>query len=121
MGLPDVSEPPWGFVQWVVTGLSTLTVSAAAFIWRLMARLERMSLAIAHQRKDFDANKQASEVSFIRLSETLMQMHDDHYRLRETIGGLPTRGDLRDVEERIGERIETLAARFDRALEKRGI
>jgi hypothetical protein len=28
---------------------------------------------------------------------------------------------LRDVEERIGERIEALAARFDRALEKRGI
>ena len=121
MGLPNVNEPPWGFVEWLITGLTTLAVSAAAFIWRLMARLERMSLAIARQRADFDANKQASEASFIRLAETLAQMHDDHYRLRETIGGLPNRGDLRDLEKRIGERIETLAARFDRALEKHGI
>lgn len=121
MGLPDVSEPPWGFVEWAVAGLSTLAASAAAFVWRLMTRLERMSIAIDHQRVDFDANKQASAASLVRLSETLTQMHDDHYRLRETIGGLPSRADLRDLEDHIGERIEVLAARFDRALEKRGI
>ncbi len=44
-----------------------------------------------------------------------------HYRLRETISALPSRGDLRDLEVHIGERIETLAARFDRAIENRGI
>jgi hypothetical protein len=86
-----------------------------------MARLERMSLAIAHQRTDFDAHKQATESAFIRLMEGLAQLQDDHYRLRETIGGLPSRSDLRDVEDHIGERIETLAARVDRALEKRGV
>ena len=117
MSLPVVGEPPWGFVEWVVTGLSTVAVSAVAFVWRLIARLERMSSAIDRQRVDFDADKQAS----VRLWETLAQMNDDHYRLRETIGGLPNRGELRDVEERIGERIEALAARFDRALEKRGL
>jgi hypothetical protein len=121
MDLPAVGEAPWGFVEWVVTGFSTLAVSAAAFIWRLMARLERMSISIDHQRADVDANKQASEASFVRLSERLAQMHDDHYRLRETIGALPSRGDLRDLEDHIGERIEALAARFDRAIETRGI
>jgi hypothetical protein len=48
-------------------------------------------------------------------------MHDDYYRLRETLGGLPNRADLRDLEDHIGERIDALAARFDRALEKREI
>jgi hypothetical protein len=121
MDLPDVSDPPWGFVEWVVTGLSTFAISAGAFIWRLMARLERMSLAAHHQRVDFDANKQATDAALLRLAETLAQMHDEHYRLRETIGGLPGRTDLRDLEDHIGERIDALAARFDRALEKRGI
>lgn len=121
MGLPAISEPPWGFVEWFVTGISTLAVSAAAFVWRLMARLERMSISIEHQRVDFDTNKEASEAAFIRLSERLAQIHEDHYRLRETISALPSRGDLRDLQDHIGERIETLAARFDRAIETRGL
>ena len=78
-----------------------------------------MSISIIHQRADFDANKQVSETSFVKLSDRLEQMHDDHHRLRETIGGLPSRSDLRDMEDRLGARIETLAARFDRALETR--
>jgi hypothetical protein len=118
---PIPSEAPWTFIEWIATGLSTLVVSAAAFIWRLMSRLERMSVLIIHQRADFEANKQANETSFAKLSERLEQMHDDHYRLRETIGALPGRGDLRDLEDHIGERIEKLAARFDRTLETRGI
>jgi hypothetical protein len=44
-------------------------------------------------------------------------LHDEHYRLRETIGALPTRSDLRDLDERIGERLDVLAARLDRFLE----
>ncbi len=46
-------------------------------------------------------------------------LHDDHYRLRETIGALPTRGDIHDLEVRLGERMDALAARFDRALDQR--
>jgi hypothetical protein len=116
MSLPEVSEPPWGFVQWVVTGLSTLALSAAAFIWRLMARLERMSLAIAQQRGDIDAHK----VVFVRIGETIAQMSSEYFQLREIISGLPNRSDLRELEDHIGERIEALVARLDRALEKRG-
>ncbi len=121
MGLPAVSEPPWGFVEWLVTGISTLAISAAAFVWRLMARIERMSISIDRQRVDFDADKEASEASFLRLSERLAQIHDDYYRLRETIGALPSRADLRDLGDHIDERIEALAARFDRAIGPRGI
>jgi len=119
MSLPAVGEPPWGFVEWALTGLTTLAASAAAFVWRLMARLERMASAIDRQRADFDADRQAGETALIRLSAVLAQLHEDHCRLRETIGALPTRGDLRDIEDRLGERIDKFAARFDRALDKR--
>jgi hypothetical protein len=116
MSLPEVSEPPWGFVQWIITGLSTLALSVAAFIWRLMARLERMSLAIAQQRADIEAHR----IVFARIGETIAQMNSEYFQLREIISGLPNRSDLRDLEDHIGERIETLVARLDRALEKRG-
>jgi hypothetical protein len=91
-------------------------LSVAAFIWRLMARLERMSLAIAQQRADIEAHK----VVFVRIGEAMAQMNSEYFQLREIISSLPNRSDLRDLEDHIGERIETLAARLDRALEKRG-
>ena len=115
MSLPEV-EPPWGFFQWVITALATLVVSSAAFIWRLMARLERMSLAIAQQRADIEAHR----IVFARIGETIAQMNSEYFQPREIISGLPNRSDLRDLEDHIGERIETLVARLDRALEKRG-
>lgn len=121
MELPVIGEAPWGFVECVVTGLSTLAVSGVAFIWRLMVRLERMSISVDRQRGDLDGNIRAGEVSFARLSERLTQMHDDHCRLREAIGALPSRVDLRDLEDRIEQRIEALAARFDRSIEVRNI
>jgi hypothetical protein len=117
MSLPEVTEPPpWSFFQWAITALSTMALGAAAFIWRLMARLERMSLSIAQQRADLDAHK----VLFIRIGETITQMNTEYFQLREIISGLPNRSDLGELEDHIGERIETLVARLDRALEKRG-
>jgi hypothetical protein len=93
-----------------------LRLSVAAFIWRLMARLERMSLAIAQQRADIEAHR----IVFARIGETIAQMNSEYFQLREIISGLPNRSDLRDLEDHIGERIETLVTRLDRALEKRG-
>jgi hypothetical protein len=121
MDLPVIGEAPWGFVECVATGLTTLAVSGIAFIWRLTVRLERMSISVDRQRSDLDGNIRAGELSFARFSERLTQMHDDHCRLREAIGALPSRVDLRDLEDRIEERIEALAARFDRAIEMRGV
>jgi hypothetical protein len=121
MSLPIPTETSWSLAEWAATGLSTLTVSSVAFVWRVMSRLDRMSIAINHQRDDFDANKVACEISFANLSARLEQMHDDHYRLRETIGALPSRHDLRDLQDRIGDRIEALAVRLDRAMETRAL
>jgi hypothetical protein len=39
--------------------------------------------------------------------------------LREVAAALPTRTDLRDMEERLGERLTALAARIDGLLEDR--
>jgi hypothetical protein len=38
------------------------------------------------------------------LGERLTQMHDDYFRLRETIGALPTRSELRDIGDHLAER-----------------
>jgi hypothetical protein len=114
-----LSETPWSLVEWFATGLTTVAVSIVAFVWRVMSRLDRMSIAVDRQRVDFGIHKQESESSFAKLSDRLDQTHDEYYRLRETMGALPNRGDLRDLQDHIGERIEALAARFDRALETR--
>ena len=121
MSLPIVSDPPWGLVEWGVTGISTLAVSAAAFVWRLLARVERMSVAVDRQRTELDRDKRESDLALDRLSARFAQIHTEHCQLQIALSALPTRGDLRDLDERIGERIDALAARIDRALEMRGI
>ena len=62
------------------------------------------------------AAKQANEASALRLADRLTQLYDEHCRLREITATLPTRADLRDMEERLGERMDAFAARIDRAL-----
>jgi len=121
MDLPAVGEPPWSFLEWVVTGASTLIVSVAAFVWRLMVRLERLSISIDRQRIDLETHKDEAAGEAASLSERLAQLHEDHHRLREMMSALPRRADLRDLEVHIGERIDALAARFDRAIENRGL
>jgi hypothetical protein len=111
---PPSDAPSWGFAEWVLTGLSTILASVAAFVWRLTLRLERIETALARHRQDIDATREASETALLRLAERLALLHDEHYRLREIIGGLPTRADLRDVDAHIGERLDALATRLDR-------
>jgi len=114
---PTVDSAPWGFVEWVLTGLSTLLASVVAFVWRLMSRLQAIEASLARQRQDLDATRQTDEAALLRLEERVTQLHADHYRLRETIGALPTRLDLRDLDEHIAERLDALSARLDRFLE----
>src|SRR5271169_1170145 len=112
-------SPPWGFLQWAVAGLASIGASAAAFVWRLMARLHTLEIAVRQHEHDFDVSQSANESALLRLAERLALLHDDHYRLRETIGALPTRADIRDLELRLGERMDSPAARFDRAFDPR--
>jgi hypothetical protein len=117
MSVAPTESPPWGFLQWIVTGVVTLIASGGAFLWRLLTRLDKLEAVESHQRLEIEAMRSSSEAAMLRLAERFGQIHDDHFRLRETMGGLPTRADLRDLEDRLAERLAVLAARLDRAID----
>ena len=121
MSVPSANDTPWSLLEWIVTGISTFVLGIVGFVWRLLARIDRLEASVEQQRRDFGAAMRTSDSSATRLAERLEQVLADHYRLRETIGSLPTRDDLRDMEDHINERIESVVARLDRALEMRGI
>jgi len=110
---------PWGLLAWAVVGLASIGASCAAFVWRLMMRLYTIEIAVGQQWRDLDAAQSKAESAMLRLAERLAMLHDEHYRLRETIGALPNRTDIHDLELRLGERLDSLASRFDRALDPR--
>ncbi len=116
MPISPTNEQGWGIVEWALSALATLAGSSAAFLWRLLARLDRVATNVERQRIDLEASKRASDDIHRQLWDRLTQLNNDHHRLRETIAALPTRGDLRQTEERINGRIETLVARIDRLL-----
>jgi hypothetical protein len=118
MSLSLGADPPWGLVEWVATGLSTAVLGSAAFAWRLAARLDRTAASLEWQKTELATVKHANDGAALRLSDRLAQLHDDHCRLRETAAALPTRVDLRDMEERLNERIEALATRIDGLVER---
>ena len=107
----------WGQFEWVSTGVATLLASVGAFIWRLTLRLQAIEASQARQRHDLDVDRQANDAAALRLAERLDLLLDDHHRLRESVVVLPTRADLRSLEEHIAERLDALAARLDRLLD----
>jgi hypothetical protein len=107
----------WGFIEWAATGVATLLASVGAFVWRLTLRLQSIEAALTRQRQDLDLTRQASDTAAQRLAERLELLLDEHHRLRESVVALPTRADLRSLDEHIGERLDALAARLDRALD----
>jgi hypothetical protein len=78
-----------------------------------------MEIAVRQHQRDLETAQSANELALFRLAERLALLHDDHYRLREIIGALPNRADIHDLELRLGERLDALAARFDRAFDPR--
>jgi hypothetical protein len=115
MNPPESS--PWRFLEWIIAGLASIGASAAAFVWRLMTRLHTLEIAVRQHQHDLDVSQSGNESALLRLAERLALLHDDHYRLRETIGGLPSRSDIHDLEIRLAERLDSLAVRFDRAFD----
>ncbi len=112
-------DAPWGLLEWAIAGLASIGASAAAFVWRLMTRIHTLEIAVRQHRHDLDMAQSANEAALFRLAERLALLHDDHYRLRETISALPNRSDIHDLELRLGERMDSLAERFDRAFDPR--
>jgi hypothetical protein len=117
--LTTPEDAPWGLLEWAIAGLASLGASGAAFVWRLMTRLHTLEIAVRQHRHDLDMAQSSNEAALFRLAERLALLHDDHYRLRETIGALPNRADIHDLELRLGERMDSLAERFDRAFDPR--
>jgi hypothetical protein len=117
--LTTPEDAPWGLLEWAIAALASIGASAAAFVWRLMTRLHTLEAAVQQHRHDLDTAQSANESALLRLAERLALLHDDHYRLRETIGALPSRVDIHELEIRLGERMDSLAARFDRAFDPR--
>jgi hypothetical protein len=85
-----------------------------------MTRLHTLEFAVRQHQHDLETAQSGNESALLRLAERVALLHDDYYRLRETIGVLPNRSDIHDLELRLGERLDSLAARFDRALDPRG-
>jgi hypothetical protein len=110
---------PWGIVAWAVAGLASIGASAAAFVWRLLMRLHTLEIALRQQRHDLDAAQSTNGSAMLRLAERLATLHDEHYKIRETIVALPNRNDIHDLELRLGERLDSLVSRFDRAFDPR--
>ena len=119
MSLTPTISAPWSFIQWAVTGIATILISSVAFVWRVATRIDRFEAKLAAQTRFWDAKSSASEAAMLRLAERLGQVHDDHFLVREAMGALPTRIDLRDLEDRVIAQLGALAGRLDRALEKR--
>lgn len=117
MSFSSPEAAPLNFVQWIITAVVTALISSIAFIWRLMSRMDKVETTLAAQIGHWESRSAASETALYRLAEHLAQIHDDYFRLRENINGLPTRNDLRDLEDRVIEQLANLAARLDRALD----
>lgn len=107
----------WGLFEWAATAVATLLASVGAFVWRLTLRLQAVEASEALQRRDLEVDRQANDAAALRLAERLDQLLDDHHRLRESVVALPTRADLRSLEEHIAERLDALAAQLDRLLD----
>jgi hypothetical protein len=107
----------WGFLQWGLTILITSIASSGAFVWRLLMRVEKLETGHARHQDEIETMRSASDATMLRMAERFGQLHDDHFRLRETMGAMPTRTDLRDLEDRLAVRLTALSERIDRAID----
>jgi hypothetical protein len=117
MSMSSNDGQPWGLLQWGFTVLSTALVSSGAFVWRFLIRMERLESNHVRQRDELEEIRSANDASMLRLAERLGQLHEDHFRLREAVGAMPTRSDLRDLEERLTLRLSALSDRIDRVID----
>jgi hypothetical protein len=117
MAMSPAEGQNWGLVQWALTLLITAVVSGIAFVWRVVLRIEKLETSQGLQRDEFEALRDANDATMLRLAERFAQLHDDHFRLREAMGAMPTRSDLRELEDRLTVRLMALSDRIDRAID----
>ncbi len=108
---------PWGLLEWMLTLTSTSLISGGAFVWRLMMRIQDLETGQERHQDEIEAMRNANDATMLRLAERFSQLHEDHFRLREAMGAVPTRADLRDLEDRLTLRLSALSDRIDRAID----
>jgi chaperonin cofactor prefoldin len=95
---PD--EPPWGFIEWIITGLSSLVVFIGGYVLRTRSRLN------------------SHENTLDKHEKALIRLEDDSRLTRDTVLTRPTKEDLRDgiknIQDTLESRFEQFATRFDR-------
>ena len=107
----------WGLLEWVITFSLTTIASVSAFVWRLMMRIEKLEVSHERHQEELEAMRNANDATMLRLAERFGQLHEDHFRLREAMGAMPTRTDLRALEDRLTVRLSALSDRIDRAID----
>ncbi|MDE3176676.1 MAG: hypothetical protein KGM15_11300 [Pseudomonadota bacterium] len=107
----------WGILEWALTFSLTIVASIGAFVWRLMMRIEKLEANHERHQEELEAMRNANDATMLRLAERFGQLHEDHFRLREAMGAMPTRTDLRDLEDRLTVRLSALSDRIDRAID----
>lgn len=93
-------DPPWGFIEWAITSISTLVVFIGGYVLRTRSRLNSHEEIITKHDKILD------------------RLEDDSRSIRDTIMTRPTKEDLRDgirnIQDTLESRFEQFATRFDR-------
>jgi hypothetical protein len=117
MSMSSGEDQSWGLLQWGLTVLFTGLASSVAFVWQMMMRIDKLETGHARHQEELETMRNASDATMLRMAERFAQLHDDHFRLRETMGAMPTRTDLRDLEDRLAVRLTALSERIDRAID----
>jgi hypothetical protein len=107
----------WGVLEWALTFSLTTIASVGAFVWRLVMRIEKLEASHERHQEELEAMRNANDATMLRLAERFGQLHEDHFRLREAMGAMPTRTDLRDLEDRLTVRLSALSDRIDRVID----
>ena len=117
MSLIENPQLNWGLFEWAATAASTLLAGMTAFIWKTLARLDRMDAALERVHADSEHTGSAIDGALTRLADRLAEIADEQSGLREGVAALPGRDDMRAIETRIGERFDALASRLDAAIQ----
>jgi hypothetical protein len=79
--------------------------------------MQKLESGQERHQDEIEAMRNANDATMLRLAERFSQLHEDHFRLREAMGAVPTRADLRDLEDRLTLRLSALSDRIDRAID----
>ena len=69
MNTPE--SPPWGYLQWALSGLASIGAGAVAFVWRPMTRLTLSRLPSGNTSAISTCRSRPMNSALLRLAERL--------------------------------------------------